>query len=94
MFSRKEANIRTISVALSSFLQLQVKDLDPPNTSESFRRWHCEQIAADVKETLCRVSDTSFDAELNANIPTVDYEVCFLPANRYQQSPHIWQTCL
>lgn len=53
----------------------QVQDLDLPDTTDSFKDWHCEQIAADVKESICRVSDTTFDAEANANIPTVDYEV-------------------
>ena len=54
---------------------LQAQDLTSPNTTTSFRSWHCEQIAADIKESLCRVSDTMFDAQANANIPTVDYEV-------------------
>ncbi len=34
-----------------------------------------EQIAADAKESICRVSDSAFDAEQNANIPTVTYEL-------------------
>ncbi len=34
-----------------------------------------EQIAADVKESICRVSDSLFNEAENANIPTVSYEV-------------------
>ena len=54
---------------------LQAKPLDLPLTTDSFRQYHIEQVAADIKESICRVSDTRFDAEANANIPTVDYEV-------------------
>ena len=54
---------------------LQAKPLDLPHTTDSFRQYHIEQVAADIKESICRVSDTRFDAEANANIPTVDYEV-------------------
>lgn len=54
---------------------LQAQSLESPHTSDSFHAWHVEQVAADIKESICRVSDTAFDAEANANIPTVDYEV-------------------
>ena len=36
--------------------------------------WALEGIAGDVKEAIGRVSDGPFDAEQNANIPTVNYE--------------------
>lgn len=68
------------------FRLLQAKPRSLPDVTESFRRYHVEQVAADIKETLCRVSDTPFDAEANANIPTVDYEVsnaCFLPVRMH-----------
>lgn len=55
--------------------QYEAQSLDLPHTSDSFNAWHVEQIAADIKESICRVSDTTFDAEANANIPTVDYEL-------------------
>lgn len=55
----------------------QVQKLDQRHTTDSFRQFHVEQIAADIKESICRVSDTLFNAEANANIPTVDYEVSF-----------------
>lgn len=41
----------------------------------SFRAFHQEAVAADVKETLCRVSEAQFLPEENANIPNVSYEV-------------------
>ena len=48
---------------------------EPPHTSPSFRRFWVEAVAADVKEAVCRVSDTPFDAADNASIPTVAYEL-------------------
>lgn len=56
-------------------VSVQVKALDFPKTTPSYRRFQTEQIAADIKETILRVSDGPFDAEQNANIPTVNYEV-------------------
>ena len=50
--------------------------LDLPGTADSYRRWTVEGVAADLKEAICRVSDSAFNAEENANIPTVTYEVC------------------
>lgn len=41
----------------------------------SFRGFHVERIAADVKETLCRFSETRYDENENKNIPNVAYEV-------------------
>ncbi|CAL8463368.1 g2902 [Coccomyxa elongata] len=61
--------------SLSSAGQWELKDLDFPNTTPSFRRYHVEQVGADVKETIGRVSDGPFDAEQNASIPTVNYEL-------------------
>ena len=49
--------------------------LEYPLTASSYRQYHLEQIGADIKESICRVSDGPFDAEQNANIPTVSYEV-------------------
>lgn len=64
---------------------VQLKDLDFPNTTPSFRRYHVEQVAADVKETIGRVSDGPFDAEQNASIPTVNYEVSTAPSCGVEQ---------
>lgn len=49
--------------------------VDTSGTTDSFHQYHVKQIAADLKESVCRVSDTPFDAVENANIPTVSYEV-------------------
>lgn len=59
----------------------QVHEVDAPNTTASFRQFHVDQIAADIKESICRVSDNPFDAQENFNIPTVSYEVniCLTP---------------
>lgn len=54
---------------------LQVQDVGGANTSSSFRQFHVDQIAADLKESICRVSDGPFDAQENSSIPTVSYEV-------------------
>lgn len=43
--------------------------------TDSYNRWGVEQVAGDVKEAICRVSDSAFDPGENANIPTVTYEV-------------------
>lgn len=52
----------------------QVEDREPKMT-DSYNRWGVEQVAGDVKEAICRVSDSAFDPGENANIPTVTYEV-------------------
>lgn len=52
---------------------LQVLEVAGGSTA-SFRQYHVDQIAADMKDSICRVSDTPFDEKENANIPTVSYE--------------------
>ena len=52
-----------------------MKPLDFPLTTSSYRQYQLEEIGADIKDSICRVSDGPFDAEQNANIPTVSYEV-------------------
>ena len=49
--------------------------MDAANTTASFRQFHVDQIAADMKESICRVSDGPFDAQENVHVPTVSYEV-------------------
>lgn len=63
------------SAQVRLYLNLQVNPLDFPLTTASYRQYQVEQIGADIKETICRVSDGPFDSEQNANIPTVSYEV-------------------
>ena len=70
----------------------QVQDVDGPGTTASFRRFHVDQIAADLKESICRVSDGPFDAQENSSIPTVSYEVlAFLPPAHNAAHPLSWQ---
>lgn len=54
---------------------VQAHEIDATNTTASFRQFHVDQIGADMKESICRVSDTPFDAQENAHVPTVSYEV-------------------
>ena len=49
--------------------------LDFPNTTASYRRWATQLVADDLKHTVCRVFDSKFDANANANIPCVQYEL-------------------
>lgn len=49
--------------------------MDTPLVRDSFRKFCVNQIAADLKESLCRVSDMTFVEGENSNIPTVSYEV-------------------
>lgn len=49
--------------------------MDTPLVRKSFRRFCVNQIAADLKESMCRVSDSTFVEGENSNIPTVSYEV-------------------
>lgn len=54
--------------------------MEHPCTTKSYYDWGLEQIAADIKESVSRVSEGAFDPEENANIPNVSYEVGFLYA--------------
>mmetsp|Transcript_3544 Transcript_3544/g.10296 ORF Transcript_3544/g.10296 Transcript_3544/m.10296 type:complete len:435 (+) Transcript_3544:267-1571(+) len=54
--------------------QWQVEDRKPA-TTDSYNTWAVEQVAGEIKEALCRVSDSAFDPTENANIPTVKYEL-------------------
>jgi len=48
---------------------------DTPNTSDSYRLFQTKNIIRDIKETVCRVSDSQFSEEANANMPSVPYEL-------------------
>ncbi len=54
---------------------VQVQDIGLKGLTDSFCNFHVEQVAADIKESIGRVSDLAFNASENANIPTVSYEV-------------------
>lgn len=55
--------------------QFEVQPQERPNVTASYRAYCVEEIARDVKETICRVSDNVFDPEENAHIPTTTYEL-------------------
>mmetsp|Transcript_34825 Transcript_34825/g.98733 ORF Transcript_34825/g.98733 Transcript_34825/m.98733 type:complete len:456 (-) Transcript_34825:223-1590(-) len=54
---------------------MEAVPLELPKTTESYKRYMKEVIASDIKETICRVHETTFDEEQNKNIPTVSYEL-------------------
>jgi len=64
-FQRKDAGNGT----------MEVTALDFPETTDSYRRFMKEAIAADIKESVCRVYDGAFDEEATKNMPTVAYEL-------------------
>jgi actin-like protein 6A len=53
----------------------KVERLDFPATAASFRAYHVEAVAQDIKQAICRVSDAAFDPGENASIPTASYEL-------------------
>ncbi|EFJ32170.1 hypothetical protein SELMODRAFT_266988 [Selaginella moellendorffii] len=55
--------------------EFEIVNLDFPNTTDSYRRYMQRVIAADIKETVCRVPDGIFDEHSYANIPTTPYEL-------------------
>eukprot|EP00191_Tetraselmis_sp_GSL018_P005574 CAMPEP_0177603596 /NCGR_PEP_ID=MMETSP0419_2-20121207/15605_1 /TAXON_ID=582737 /ORGANISM="Tetraselmis sp., Strain GSL018" /LENGTH=415 /DNA_ID=CAMNT_0019097395 /DNA_START=48 /DNA_END=1292 /DNA_ORIENTATION=+ len=54
---------------------MEVIPQDLPRTTESYKRFMKEQIAADIKEFLCRVQESALDEEQNKHIPNVTYEL-------------------
>lgn len=52
-----------------------VLDVDCPNTSAGYRLFKQREIAADLKETVFRLSDSTYSEEDNQNIPAVTYEL-------------------
>ena len=55
--------------------EFQVIDLDFPKTTESYRRYCVSNIVRDCKESILRVSEVAYDEGLNANVPTMSYEL-------------------
>ncbi|BBN19194.1 actin-like protein 6A [Marchantia polymorpha subsp. ruderalis] len=55
--------------------EFELTNVDFPNTTESYRRYIQRAIAADVKESVCRVPDGLFEESSYANIPTTPYEL-------------------
>ena len=52
-----------------------VIDVDCPNTTAGYRLHKQREITADLKETVFRMSDTTYSEEDNQNIPAVSYEL-------------------
>jgi len=48
---------------------------EPLGATESYRQWAIKQIVRDLKETVCRLSDNTFDESANTNIPAIPYEL-------------------
>jgi len=46
-----------------------------PNTTESFHRYACLDVIRDIKESVCRVSESAFDPATHQSIPKVEYEL-------------------
>ncbi len=61
--------------AMALLQSVQVQDIGLKGLRDSFCKFHIERVAADIKESIGRVSDSLFNANENANIPTVSYEV-------------------
>ncbi|KAJ3682299.1 hypothetical protein LUZ60_014872 [Juncus effusus] len=53
----------------------KIVDLDFPNTTESYRLYCMRAIAGDIKESVSRVPDTSYDETSYANVPMSSYEL-------------------
>jgi len=53
----------------------QVKDLDFPHTTASYRAYCRREIVADLNAAVCRASEQKFLEADNANIPTMPYEL-------------------
>ncbi|KAL3699170.1 hypothetical protein R1sor_017192 [Riccia sorocarpa] len=55
--------------------EFELQVLDFPNTTESYKLYMQRAVAADVKESVCRVPDVLFEESAYANIPTTPYEL-------------------
>ncbi|KAJ7531091.1 hypothetical protein O6H91_14G031900 [Diphasiastrum complanatum] len=55
--------------------EFEIIKQDFPNTTESYCKYMQRVVAADIKEAVCRVPDTTFDENGYANLPTTPYEL-------------------
>lgn len=69
---RPRYEFRRVETAPGNFT---VEYTEKQNTTASFRAYQVENICQDIKHSLCRVSETPFNPEENASIPTVSYEL-------------------
>jgi len=55
--------------------EFKITEMDLPNATASYHRYMTMELIRDIKESLCRVSETTFDVSANANIPYLQYEL-------------------
>jgi len=55
--------------------KFEVSPMETPNMTTSYHRFHHRELVRDVKDSLCRVSESAFDETTLASIPTVSYEL-------------------
>jgi len=55
--------------------EFAVKDLSFPKTKESYHEYKRLEIAADCKEAICRVSESPYNEEEYASVPSMAYEL-------------------
>eukprot|EP00850_Spirogloea_muscicola_P005314 SM000024S07776 [mRNA] locus=s24:471134:476148:+ [translate_table: standard] len=55
--------------------EFEVVNLEFSKTAESYRVYMQRAVAADMKETVCRVPDSAFEESAYTNIPTTPYEL-------------------
>jgi actin-like protein 6A len=53
----------------------QISELDFPNITQSYHNYMALEVVRDIKESILRISEISFDEEAHANIPAVQYEL-------------------
>jgi len=56
-------------------VQFEVKLKDCPNTTTSYTNYMVSNVVRDMKESVCRVSETPFDENISTNLPTMAYEL-------------------
>jgi len=55
--------------------QFEVSLKDLSHTTESYRLYKIKEIVQDIKETVCRVSDSPIDDQSSLLIPSISYEL-------------------
>jgi actin-like protein 6A len=53
----------------------KVTELDFPNITKSYHTYMTYEVVRDLKESSCRVSESTFDENASTTIPTVQYEL-------------------
>nr|BBC28470.1 actin-related protein, putative SWR-C component [Yamagishiella unicocca] len=76
--------------------EFQVVPLDTTGITNSFRMYHIEQVASDMKEAVCRTSETRFFEAEGVNVPTVVYELpdgqeLYLGPERFRMAELLFQ---